>query len=294
MDYEVRRVDITDRKILSEVNRLVTDVFKSPIADDRIALTTRTDSDHETLYLAAVKGGKIIGFNGFISHDLELRGKSISCYQSCWTATSADHRGKGIFPALVNHAKEFLAQQGAAMLFGFPNFNSQPILSRKLGFRETPSLKWQVPFIFGLQNLYLENGPKNGYTAEGVISQNDEQLIELKRRQYRDRLMVVMVDEGRIWGVPRHKRKLGLEIPYFEIGGVELGDRSAVKPLFQKFYAQLKNVRYVQLTTTVGNTLNARFKHLRPARTENLHVFDLNLDTTALQFNLFGGVKDVY
>jgi hypothetical protein len=166
-------------------------------------------------------------------------------------------------------------------------------MSKKLGFRETISLKWQVPYVFCIQKLYLD--VTSVATAhKNVISQNDVQLIELKRRQYAGDLLSVEENKSLVWGVPRKKNKFGMQIPYFEIGGIKLESSTDTKGLFDKLWKRLRGVRYIQLTTSVGNTLNSLFKHLRPAQTEDLHVFDLNLDTTAMKFNFFGGVKDVF
>ncbi len=296
MEYSITPVDINDKDLLRGVNRLLTETFGSEIPNDRLQICTRTNSPHDSLYMAAIQDDEIIGFNAFISHDLFLNGMAINCYQSCWTATSNAHRGKKIFQNLINSAKEMLLSRGAAFIFGFPNENSQHLFIKKLGFKEIPSLKWQVPNIGVFRNLYI-NAPDQRDQAllKDAIIQNDRQLIELKTKQYHDALVVIEFDESLIWGVPRQTKKLGVSLLYFEIGGLYVGNPKDIKPLFEKLYEAATRFHYFQLTTTSDNSVNRFLKHLKPAQTNDLIVFDLNLDTSKdIRFNFFGGVKDVF
>jgi hypothetical protein len=217
----------------------------------------------------------------------------ISCYQSCWTATSAEHRGKKVFQNLMNAAKDILRSRGGAFIFGFGNFNSQPILKNKLGFRETDSLKWQVPNIPFLKEYYVGNAA--GYPVNnGAISQNDDQLIDCKRKTYGNELTVVQYENSFVWGVTRKRKKAGIQLKFFEIGGVHLDKAADLQPLFAKLWQQVRDVSYYQLAITSNNSFTDCFNNLKPAQTNDLIVFDLNLDTTGFRFNFFGGVKDVY
>jgi GNAT superfamily N-acetyltransferase len=293
MDYEVRQVDIRKRDILIQVNNLISSVFDLDLAEDRIERTTGTNSTHDNLYLGAFRNGELIGFNGFIAHDLVKNGRATLCYQSCWTATSAEHRGKGIFSQLINAAKEILTRRETAVLFGFPNFNSQPIMEHKLGFRRIPSLKWQVPLPFVLARAFLDD-KADDTSNKGYFDQNDRQLIELKRRLYHDDLTAVEIDESLVWGVPRSKEKFGLRVPFFEIGGIKIQHPRHLNELFRQLTDKLSGCRYLQMTTTTGAAVNCMLRNLRPSQSEDLHIFDLNMDTTSFDFNFFGGVRDVY
>ncbi len=296
MEYQIKPVDITDADVLPKVNGLLRRTFDIDIGDGKLAATTQSCGRFDSLYLAAYRHDEVIGFNAFISHDLILNGSLINCYQSCWVATSLEHRSKGIFQSIANTATEILSSRGAAFIFCFPNGNSRPILIGKLGFREIPSLKWQVPNISIVRDLYVnkvECSVPN--LSENVIFQNGRQLVDLKRRIYGDELVYLELDDSFIWGVRRERKKYGVNLQYFEIGGVFLIEASHMKKLFRKLYQQVKNIDYFQLTTSVGSPFNKFFKRLRPARTNHLIVFDLNLNTKAdLRFNFFGGVKDVF
>ncbi len=296
MDYSIIQVGLNDKELLRGVNRLLGETFGRDMPDDKLEKCTWTNSSSNSLYLTAIQDDEIIGFNAFISHDLFLNGLPINCYQSCWTATSNAHRGKKIFQNLINEAKEILLSRGAAFIFGFANENSHPIFINKLGFKETPSLKWQVANLKMIRDLYLHTSDSE-YRADQKeqIFQNDKQLIELKTKKYQDDLLVIEHDESLIWGVPRINRKFGIDLKYFEIGGFYIGDSKDIKPLFEKLWRTKNKVRYFQLTTTLNNSLNKYLKNLKPAQTNDLIVFDLNLDTGRdITFNFFGGVKDVF
>lgn len=296
MDYTIIQIGLNDKELLRKVNQLLGETFGSDVPDDKLEKCTWTNSSNESLYLAATQDDEIIGFNAFISHDLFLNGSPINCYQSCWTATSNAHRGKKIFQNLINAAKDSLMSRGAAFIFGFPNANSQPIFTQKLGFKEIPSLKWQVPNIRMVRDMYI-NVPNSGDLAaeNDSIIQNDRQLIELKTKQYRDELIVIEHGESLIWGVPRETNKFGMSLRYFDIGGFYTGDSKDVKPLFENLWSAARKFHYFQLSTTSNNSFNTFLKKLKPAQTNDLIVFDLNVDTgTDIHFNFFGGVKDVF
>lgn len=295
MDYSVDSIDITDRAVGQKICRLLSETFGSEVTPEHLAICTTTNSNSKSLYLAAVQDDEIIGFNAFISHDLVRNDSIVSAFQSCWTATSRDHRGKRIFQNLINEAKIFLKERGAAFIFGFPNENSQTIFTKKLGFREIPSLKWQVPNLPGLRMSYVtsSSGVELGHD-EVRLEQNDRQLIEMKSIRHGSLLVTVETEDGVVWGVKRERMKAGIPLKYCEIGGVRLANRGNPRALFQAFFREARG-KFFQLTTTHGNTLNPIFRRLTSARTNDLIVFDLNMDTSVnTQFDFFGGVKDVF
>ena len=296
MPYLIRPIDISDEKHLLDVNALLRRTFDCEIPDSKLFTTTQTNSAFDSLYLAAFDGDEIVGFNAFISHDLIFNGMYINCYQSCWIVTSEEHRGKGIFPSLVETAKQILSARGAAFIFCFPNENSQPILTGKLGFREIPSLKWQVPNIPFIRDQYLNDiDTEVSELSQNVIFQNGKQLVDLKRRIYADKLVCFDMDDSFVWGVERCGRKYGVSLHYFEIGGIYAAQSEHVKPLLRKLYENVTGVSYFQLTASAGSPFNVFFNNLKPAQTNNLIVFDLNFDTgNGTRFNFFGGVKDVF
>ena len=104
-----------------------------------------------------------------------------------------------------------------------------------------------------------------------------------------------MVKEGEslLWGMEREQSKKGINFKYFDVGGLQIKNLADIKPLFGQL-ANLKNNLYLQFVMPENNTYNSLFKTIKPAQTNNLIIFDLNLDTTNCNFNFYSGVKDVY
>ena len=296
MDYPIKTIDIASSALLPKVNSLLRETFGSDIDEGRLLLTTRTNSGSESLYLAAFDGDEVVGFNAFISHDLQLNGSEINCYQCCWIATKKEYRGRDVFWNLVETAKRLLAERGAAFIFCFPNSNSRPIFIGRLGFREVPSLKWQVPNIPIVRDLYVRS-PRTDMAklSKMSIMQNGRQLIDLKRKQYKDELLICERDKSFIWGVERKKRKYGINVKYFEIGGMFFDQVDDAHHLFRDLCRKVGKVQYFQLTTSEGSSYNTFLHNLKPAQTNDLIIYDLNLNTSdGIRFNFFGGVKDVF
>lgn len=295
MDYSVVPIDIRDVALCQKVCNLLSDTFGSEVTRDHLETCTTTDSETASMYVAAMQNDEIIGFNAFISHDLRSYESKVNAFQSCWTATSRHHRGKRIFQNLINEAKVLLKERGAAFIFGFPNENSHAIFTKKLGFREVPSLKWQVPNLPFLRTSFVAM-PEHGFRQDQErVEQNDRQLIAMKSRRHGALLDTIETRDGVVWGVKRERTKAGIRLKYCEIGGVTLANDGNPKRLLGDFFKTAKWAVYFQATTTEGNTLNPIFRKLTPARTNDLIVFDLNIDTSAnMHFDFFGGVKDVF
>lgn len=296
MDYAVVPIEIEDRELANKVCGLLSDTFGREMTPEYLDICTNTDSNAKSVYIAAIQDGAVIGFNAFIAHDLITGNRTHTAFQSCWTATSRHHRGKRIFQNLINEGKNFLKQQGAAFIFGFPNENSQPIFTQKLGFKEIPSLKWQVPNIPVIRRFFVSPSAPDELGKDQLrLMQNDRQLVAMKSRRYGELLVSLESEEGTVWGVRRRRKKAGIPLNYCEIGGVTLNERGNGRRLLEAFFRKAGRSAYFQLTTTVGNSLNCTFRRLAPAQTNDLIVFDLNMDTSSnTHFDFFGGVKDVF
>lgn len=295
MDYSIESIDLNDLRWSVKIAGLLTETFQTHVTVESLKRLTTTNSSTPSLYLGAVKGDELIGFNAFIPHDLEIGERVLCGLQSCWTATSSAHRGKKIFQNLINAGKDHLRNDGAAFIFGFPNDNSEFIFIQKLGFRKISSRKWQVPnFRLTLKRYVNELAEDSFIDPSKTITQNDRQLIHLKAKSHGDKLVAVEIDDGISWGVRREKEKFGLKIPYFELGGIFARSSSQVRALIAELHRRTNDAFYLQLTTSEGNYLEPSLNYLRPAQTNDLIVFDLNENTEDRKFSFFSGVKDVF
>jgi GNAT superfamily N-acetyltransferase len=276
------------RQVAALINRSFPE--NPPIDEARVLLNTGVSEPEPSIYVAAKAGDEIIGFNAFIAHRLWLNGSSLVAFQSCWTATSSEHRGKGIFQQLINAGREIARSRGAGFLFGFPNRNSEPIFVRKLGFRECRSLKWQMPLL-PLANRRWLNFDATLNTASSFL-QDDRTLIDLKRRTHGAALLEIRAGGSMIWGLRRRARRFGAPLPIFEIGGMELEGVHDLAPLFNRLRSQARCVA-AQFLAVEGTHYAPLFPGMKAVEPPFI-VDDLNMTTEGLDFSFFSGIRDYY
>lgn len=301
MDYEIRQVDLRELGIRAGVNAVLTESFGDGDLPGRsmveqVEVVTSTHASQPSLHVAAMRGEEVIGFNAFISHDLILDGTSINCYQSCFTATSNHHRGKKVFQNILCAAHDILRARGAAFVLGFPNHNSHPLFTQKLGYREVSPLKVDVLNIPVRRNAFMRHNARAVQSLEaGAVLQNDPQLIDLKKRKYGNALLTAEIEGSIAWGVKRSTRRKGISIPYLDLGGVALQANEHLIPLMQRLRKEAGLIAYTQAVTTAGSSFNELFQDVQPANTNCLIIFDLNKKTEKdVAFNFFNGVRDVF
>lgn len=297
MDYVIREVSLLNEHIADGVGSVLGDAFGGgSIPISTIIRNTNTNSGLPSVYLAAMIDNEVIGFNAFISHELIFSNQKISCYQSCWTATSSKHRGKKIFQNLILSAHEILRDRGVAFIFGFPNDSSYPLFTKKLGYRKIPSLKWQqlnFPVVRG--RWYNANPNLITDLKQDAILQNDRQLIELKRQEFGNRLIEVDFEGSLGWGVRRVSVRKGVPVPYLDLGGFDLVDSLHLPELMSLLRRKTGVIAYTQLVTVDGNSFNGLMHRVEPSNSNCLIIYDLNLDTEiGVRFNFLTGIRDVF
>jgi hypothetical protein len=291
-----REINITDETIKLKVKSLLKEAFQlREIADDKLFLNTNTPgSSSNSIYIGAFYKNELIGFNAFISHDFIYNQKNINCFQCCWIATDKKYRGQGIFINIINYAKKLLLTKNAGFIFSFPNELSYPIFINKLGFKEYPSLKLNIPnFPFIDSFKFLKNTYPTDINKDAFL-QNNTQLLKLKIQEYGNQISVFEMSNNTIWGKVRNKRVKSLSLTYFDVGGMEINNPKELRNTFKELANRYK-VKFIQIITPSTSKQNNYFKNSSPAETNNLVIFDLNVETTlSTHFNFCAGVKDVF
>jgi hypothetical protein len=76
--------------------------------------------------------GRIVAANTFIKLKFNLSDVELVGYQSCFSATARESRGRGLWPKLMALAEFDIFNTNAAFIFGFPNDASFPIFKNRL------------------------------------------------------------------------------------------------------------------------------------------------------------------
>ena len=290
--YTIERVDIHDEKIESAIRELIMSSFPSQVflPPGHLARNIDSNASQPGFFLVAREKGKIIGCNGFLANDFELNGRSFVGYQSCWTATEPAHRRKGIFQALINEAKNILKDDGAGFIYGMANEESVPIMTGKLGFTEIPALVARIFRIPFYRKLFLR---KRKFNKINTCTINEKQVMDHKRMQSPPEVLSFSHGESWIWGKLVKKRKLGILISVFYIGGILLTREEDLPFLLDEIFRSTP-VFVIQLISCQTNSVNGLIRGWKQRKKIRGFIF-YNLNMPAFQhFDLMFGAIDVF
>ena len=290
--YTIERIDIHDEQIESAIRQLILLSFRSQsfLPPGHIARNMDSNASRPGFFLVAREMGKIIGCNGFLANDFELNGRPIVGYQSCWTATEPSHRRKGVFKALINEAKKILKDSGAGFIYGMANEESVPIMTGKLGFTEKPALVARVFRIPFYRKLYLR---KRKIDKTNTCTINEKQVMDHKKMQAPLEVLSFSHGDSWIWGKLVKKRKFGILISVFYIGGIQLKREEDLHYLLDEIFRST-HVFVIQLISCQTNSVNDLIRGWKQRKNIRGFVF-YDLNTPAFQhFDLMFGAIDVF
>lgn len=296
MTYSLEVVDILDPKIEDQLRELYKQAFDTPelLPAGYLHKNTNTNASLPTYFVAAVEDGAIIGCNAFIPFDCKQGGNSMVAYQSGWTAAHPKHQGKRIFINIMNFAKEFLAAKGASFIFGVPNDNSHPILVKKLDFRELPINILRIPNLPFLKNAAFNTfNEKNSQTLhQNAVFFNQEQVMNWKQQENKEKIEVIRQGGSMAWGKVLNKKKFGINLPHFYIGGMHLENPADLKILIGKIFSDYR-ILFIQLVAIETNPYNNLLQGWKKAQMNGFIFFDLKKESYQ-NFNLMFGIVDVF
>lgn len=290
---EFRELDISDLGQLKKAVALREGVFGH--GNNEAELLHRVvDSHPNSKFLAAFDGNRMAGMNGFIAHPVCRNGETSIAYQSCDSATNPDYRGKGVFSSLINLGKELLKDQGGAFLFGYPNKNSGPIFTRKLGFYEEGMSLIYLPAVFcetlsrrmiNLDRLTQAHGSDSRH-----VFFDARQTAEWKRKRHGPDLIEIEMYNNFLFGVLSRTR-FGLIL---NVGGYEFHKPELVPELIARAVRQT-GVRFIRFVVSDSGALATAARFVRSGKnTEPLITYPLNWDLIGCNIESYTGLKDVY
>lgn len=253
------------------------------------------DSHPSSTFLGAFHQGTLAAVNGFLAHPVMLKGHATLAYQSCWSATSVEHRGKGLFTKIINEAKQLLGGR-CAFICGFPNEVSAPIFTGKLGFSSVPMVR----------NAILSRGPESLLQAQISVDHwfaalEDRNLVRFDQHAIAQwkagedaNQFAIEHNTNFIWGRVGTRRLGGIPVKVLLAGGLELNKPQLFGRLMQEA-AKATGVSIIRFVSAKGSVVGTASRWTRPGeRTEPFIYFPIDNEVERLVFDAHTGMKDVY
>lgn len=129
-------IDISTRTELASkedaINELFTASFQQGLARDDWSWFYLDNPSGPAYVSLFYENDQLLGHYAVIPITLAQNGTSLTGYRSMTTMVHPVGRGRGLFTALASRVYKMLADDGAALVYGFPNANSAPGFSRHL------------------------------------------------------------------------------------------------------------------------------------------------------------------
>ncbi len=260
------------------------------IPEKHLAAQVDSHASMQSFFLVAEENGEVIGCNGFLANDFYLNDTHYVGYQSCWAATHPLHQGKKVFSSLTNEAKTITKEKGAGFLYGIANDQSNPILKNKLDFIEIPAQVLRIPNLPLIKNNYFQKGASVNYNNACVI--NEEQVRAHKYAQTPGLVKLVKFNESWLWGKLIMKKKYGIKIPVFYVGGVQLKEAGDLEGLMKQVF-RLHKPWFLQFFSCSTNSFNGLLKGWKKPKMNGFIFYNLGMRAFD-HFNLMIGVLDVF
>ncbi|MBA9076992.1 GNAT family N-acetyltransferase [Rufibacter quisquiliarum] len=298
MDYEVKIIDLEAPGVGDQVASLINTTFNHNLTWQEIKLNTYYDNSiagsPPSFYVGAFDRDKLIGFTAYKSHDFLYNGEVVNCFHHCVVCTSNEYRGKGIFPKILEFGKAEILRLGGGFVYGIPNHNSGPVF-KKLNYKFFGPFQkvnvFNIPFLFeSAFKPWTENDIL--YSSDSYF-QNDFQLIDSKRKEEGDAIIVVEDFGNVLWGKVLHKKMGPVRVSYFSVGGMIVNKphffKQTVKKLFKKHSVQF--VQFIFHNTSIFKNLFN--KPVDAAFVEPFVVYDLKAKLPEkASFNFMPGIKN--
>lgn len=233
----------------------------------------------KTLLIGGFVDGRLATMNAFMPQTFVKGGDSVVGYQSGFSATGGEHRGKGYWPKLMAAGLDLIRAEGGAFVFGFPNPVSHPLFEKKLDF--TTASMWRVVGpAMGTHVIRLESR-----RAERFYRPDLRQLATSKRESDPG-LVQVEANGGFAFGKVRTSK--GLRVA--DVGGLECagGDLSSIV----RALCKAARAPFFRLEASDSSEFETGLRPKRASRPVILKSLGAPLAITDISF--VGGLADSY
>lgn len=206
----IKRIEDISRD--SDVGKAVAALVSTQLGNHQRLEATLDQIDYHTgrtILIGGFVDDQLATMNAFMPQTFGKPGHEILGYQSGFSATHGDHRGKGYWPRLLAASEEILRSAGAGFVFGFPNSVSHPLFEKKLNYSTAPMFKAVLP----VQALVLTKHRRK--VVDIFYCPDIRQTADWKRRSDPE---VILVDHDGSAAFGKAKRSRGIR--FIDIGGL--------------------------------------------------------------------------
>jgi hypothetical protein len=290
MDFKVLKLGENhhiDMQVLTIINEALQ--LKLNFGD----LVLMTDSDMRgSIYTTFLIGHRVASVNFFIPFYFTNGLEEKVYYQSGFSATCSDFKGKGLWTKLMAQSESYLFQNNASMIFGFPNSVSFPIFKQKLDYSQSNfDIHFGIPLIFILVRLF--NFTNNNSDHIRAYNCDYRQILDWHKRKNGLEIVEMEYNSAKLWGKIRQKSFLSLSLNYFEIGGYQGESKIDLKTLLMKSMLKYKFYFVVYLSTKPDLLTKILFQFKKYKQPFIYKTIMVN-DTLFERSRFLGGIRDVF
>lgn len=251
----------------------------------------------DTLIIGGYIADELVCMNVFMRMSFVINTDSYFGYQSGFSAASSKHRGKGLWPKLMNFSEQYLSDNGAAFIYGFPNTTSYPVFIKKLSYESFDMHRMRITPAILLAPLKCDLAScscASAHTQKVALKPDLRENIVWKTNEYGpEKIKSYRFGNSIAWGRKKTTVKLGLKVKFFEIGGFEVSCLEEFKGLL-KTICRGERVLFCSVSLNEGNEyypiLNSISLEEEPLIIKMLG----NLKTSDLSLNFFSGLRDTF
>lgn len=280
-DVNIEFVTIDSIGTDSDIARQIETVVREALGlDQPLEKTLRQINfgDGGTVIVLGKVGDDLATMNAFMGHPFSNGKDKFTAYQSGFSATANDYRGKGLWPKMLVASEDMLAERGGRFIFGFPNPVSHPLFVNKLGYVTQDMMRTVLPSFAAALLRHEPDAdryrPDVRATYRWKQANSEESLVS---HEYEDAFLFGRMNAAR-------------GVSYLDIGAVDFGTcdpRDVIRVACKATGAHL-----FRLEVSQGSRLSSTAPLMRQSRP----VIFKPLGGQALpsKVDIFGGLADTY
>lgn len=150
MNFFVKKTSEFTHEELVEMNNLFNEVFdKNRSLEDMVNLYTKNPLGY-SYHSIFLEGSRIVGMNVYVPYFYTIDGNKVLFANSIDSMIKKEHRDFFNFMDMVNAGYDYMKKEGVIMVYGFPNDNAYPLLTKSKLMREIGKMyTYCLPYRIG-------------------------------------------------------------------------------------------------------------------------------------------------